>query len=217
MKKEGITLIILAVIIPIVGFAPIMDVPYQGTETYYGREPYVVREEYTTYGTPQNPIITAASVSSYTFSFTPNRSGVYYFAFDRNYKNIVSIEFNVELEWQETIAERRTEAGELAFPQQGNTHPVGPVGQAFLVSRYVTTLQTYIDINGKSNCLVKGQFTVSATYSPEVDFYVYDETDPSLDEATTYRDVTKYRQVEKQRTVTHYRKGSIYEYLRSGY
>ena len=215
MKKGGIPLIIVAAIIVVVGFAPLMDVPYQVTETYYESEPYVVQEEYVGYvGPPLNPIIAIASVSSYTFSFTPNRSGVYYFEFERYARVMAAIEFSVELEWQETIAEGQTEVVELTFTQQGNT-PLG--GHALAPRRGVRTLETYIDINGRSNSLVKGQFAVYAAYSPEVDFYVYDETDPGLDEVTRYRDVTKYRQVEKQRTVTHYGKGSIYEYLRSGY
>ncbi len=213
MKKGGIPIIIVAAIIVVVGFAPLMDVPYQSTETYYESEPYVVQEEY-------------------------------------------------------------TEVAEQTFTQQSNT-PL--MSHTFLARWGVTTFETYIDINGKSNSLVKGQFAVSAAYSPEADFYVYDETDPSqgtgtpqnpiiaiasvssytfsftpnrsgvyyfrfecyipvvrtaielnaelewqetiveTQEVTKYRDVIKYRQVEKQRTVTHYGKGSIYEYLRSGY
>ncbi|UCD21307.1 MAG: hypothetical protein JSW22_04395 [Chloroflexota bacterium] len=211
MKKRGIAIIWVAAIIVVVGFAPLMDVPYQVTQTYYESEPYVP-PDYTTYGTPQNPIIAIRSVSSHTFSFAPNCSGVYYFAFDRSCKKVAGIRLNAELEWQETIGEGHTEVSEQTLTQQRNT-PL--INQGISVGQSVATRQAYIDVDGKSNCLVKGQFTVSAAYCPEVDFYVYDETDPSLDEVTTYEDATKYRLVARHRTVTDYRKGSIYEYIRS--
>lgn len=213
MNKIIIGIVIAVAVVVVVGLVPIMDIPYQATETYYESEPYVVREEYTevqeqaviqqknaalmnhlffpyfgartfqTYidisgksnclvkgqfagqvggspevdfyvsddtdpslniGTPKNPIIAIGSVSGYTFSFVPNRSGIYYFRFEC-YIPVVrtAIQFNVELEWQETTVETQ--------------------------------------------------------------------------EVTKYRDVTKYRQVEKQRTVTRYEKGSIFAYLRSGF
>ena len=213
MKKIVIGIVIAAAVVVVVGFIPIMDVPYQVTETYYDSEPYVVREEY-------------------------------------------------------------TEVQEQAVIQQENA---ALMNHLFIPYWGARTFQTYIDISGKSNSLVKGQFAGQLGGSPEVDFYVYDDTDPSLNigtpknpiiaigsvssytfsfapnrsgiyyfrfecyipivrtaiqfnvewewqetivetqEVTEYRDVTKYRQVEKQRTVTRYKKGSIFEYLRSGF
>lgn len=59
-------------------------------------------------GTPQNPIVAIGSVSRYTFSFVPMRSGIYYFRFEC-YLPVVrtGFEFKVEMEWQETVVQTR--------------------------------------------------------------------------------------------------------------
>lgn len=47
MKKVVISIVVAVAIVLVVGFVPIMDVPYQDTETYYEDEPYQDVETYT--------------------------------------------------------------------------------------------------------------------------------------------------------------------------
>ena len=47
MKKIVISVVIVVAVVLVVGFVPLMDVPYQDTETYYEDEPYQDVETYT--------------------------------------------------------------------------------------------------------------------------------------------------------------------------
>jgi len=47
MKKIVIIIAVVLAIVLVVGFAPLMDVPYQAVETYYADEPYQDVETYT--------------------------------------------------------------------------------------------------------------------------------------------------------------------------
>jgi|GEM_PF-5453277 len=40
MKKAAVGIVVAVALVAVVGFAPLMDVPYQATETYYVDEPY---------------------------------------------------------------------------------------------------------------------------------------------------------------------------------
>jgi len=59
-------------------------------------------------GTPKNPIVAAGPVGSYTFSFVPRRTGMYYFRSEcYQARPRGDIKLHVNLEWQETVTKRQ--------------------------------------------------------------------------------------------------------------
>ena len=237
MKKIVISVVIVVAIALVVGFVPLMDVPYQVTETYYEDEPYEVTETY--YETQP---LAYEVVESYTDteSYKERRRiviggivlqdeivEVFYPIGCVTLQNKDSVfgAFAVQFTY---YAKDRSSAAQLCHPDFDFTDYLAAEDP----EAYLDTLdwdrldwEAFIffadKYDGEEDLTLEPGQMGTAKYSAEdidMDENVW-KWDYTITEGTKEvekeRTVTKYRQVEKERTVTHYKKGSILEYLRS--
>lgn len=237
MKKLVIGIVIAVAVVMVVGFVPLMDVPYQDTETYYVDEPYEVTETY--YETQP---LAYEVVESYTDTesyqerrriviggivFQDEIVEVFYpiGCVTLQNKDSVSGTFAVQFTY---YAMDRSSAAQLCHPDFDFTDYLAAEDQ----EAYLDTLdwdrldwEQFMFFADKYDgeeelTLEPGQMGIAKYGAPDIDMdedaWKWDYTiTEGTKEVEKERTVTKYRQVEKERTVTHYRKGSIFEYLRS--
>jgi len=117
------------------------------------------------------------------------------------------------------VSEQYTEVEEQAVTQQKNAVLI----DVLFVPWRTDTFPTYIDISGKSNCLVKGQF-MPQLGSPKVGFYVYDDTDPSQNIGTPENPIVAIAPVSgytfsfvPERSGTYYFRFECYGVIRTGF
>ena len=188
MKRVVISIVIVVAIILVVGFVPIMEVPYQDTEVYYVDEPYDVTETYTdtvplTYEATSY-VRDSIVVERYETIIPglPPMSGE---------KEIPIEEAWVDVKNTDDIAGIFTIHFSGISPLWGMTH----------------LLTAELEIS-------PGEVETAVCPAEYIGDWGYDIT-PGTKEVEQERTVTKYKQVEQERAVTRYRKGSIVEYLRS--
>jgi hypothetical protein len=213
VKKVVISIVIAVAVVVVVGFVPLMDVPYQATETYYEDEPYEATETYYEWED-----LTYEVIDSY------EDTGTYLY----HYKTQIG-----DLVWEGTR--------EVPFPIAKvvvrNLDDVpGEFGVSFTFYALTTATldffrETYGDddipwymgstyTSSDSIVIAPGDTGTAEATAQDIDMDEYEwKWEYTVNEPTKQvemeRTVTKYRQVEKQRSVTHYKKGSIFEYLRS--
>ena len=197
MKKTIIGIVIVAAIVLVGVFVPVLEVPYtvtveyQDTETYYEDEPYEVVETYT---------------ETVPLDYEVIRSEAY----------VQGITFHASVE----VRNRDTVAGEF------NVGLMVVYGCTFISpgSIHITSYTVLDDeaLHLAPNAKMTATFTVAndEPVSCDVNSWSYDIL-PSTKDVEKERTVTEYRQVEKERTVTkereetHYKRVPVFEYLRS--
>lgn len=201
MKKIVIGIVIVAAFVVVVGFVPLMDIPYETTETYYVDEPYEVIETYFETEPLEYHIITSSHgyamenlpmgaeppccFVSITLLNTDTVSGTFIIRFYTTVKCLITIaedRFSFVSEDYQDDEELYLEPGEIGTMEKYWTEVDIPTG---------------VDMLDECGCMwTMPDVTGSKTIERE-------------------RTVTKYRQVERERTITRYKKGSIFQYLRS--
>ena len=237
MKKTIVSVVIVVAIALIVGFVPLLDVPYQDTETYYMDEPYEATETYY-----EREPIAYEVVESYTDrgSYLERRRIVIGGTVFQDEivevlypvgcvtlqnKDSVSGTFAVQFTYH---AKDRSSAAQLCHPDFDFADYLAAEDQ----EAYLDTLDWnrldweqcmfFADrYDGEEELTLEPGQVGTAKYSAQgidmdEDVWKWDYTIiEGTKEVEKERTVTKYRQVEQERTVTHYKKGSIFEYLRS--
>lgn len=212
MKKIAISIAIVVAVVLVVGFAPLMDVPYQAAETYYEDEPYEVREAYYEWEPLHYEVI-----DSY------EDTGTYLY----HYRTQIG-----DLVWEGT-REVPYPIAKVVIRNMDDVPGEFGVSFAFRVLTKATFdffRQTYgVDIpwemgsthtSGDSILIMPGDTGTAAGIAQDIDMdahewkWEYTITEP-VKQVEMERTVTKHRQVERQRTVTRCSRGSIFEYLRS--
>ena len=187
MKKIVISVVIVVAIALVVGFVPIMEVPYQDTETYYENESYNATETYT------EAVPLSFETNDYVKADT----------IKEHHQIIIG-----GIVFQDEIVEVPIQ---VACVEVENTDEVaGNFTVSFsgfepMFEEYSLTTILSLGI---------GEQKTAECPAESIDNWSYEVT-PSTKEVEAERTVIKYRQVEKERTVTHYKKGSIFEYLHS--
>ena len=189
MKKAVITILVIVAIVLVVGFVPIVDVPYQDTETYYVDEPYEVVETYT--GTMPLSYESTGYVKDDVVKEvnTLNIGGWV----TQSVKETPIKVACVDVKNTDTIAGSFTIYFSGIIPLFGVT----------------PALTKKLDLSPD-----EVKTAVCPADSAEIGDWSY-TIEPDTKEVEMERTVTKYRQVEQERLVTHYKKGSIFEYLLS--
>ena len=237
MKRVVIGIVIVVAIVLVVGFVPLMDVPYQDTETYYVDEPYEVTETYY-----ETELLDYEVVESYTETdsymtryqiviggivFQDEIVEVFYPIGCVTLQNgdSVSGTFAVQFIY---YAMDRSSAAQLCHPDFDFTDYLAAEDQ----EAYLDTLDWDIldweafiffadKYDGEEELPLEPGQMGTAKYSAQginmdEDMWKWDYTiTEGTKEVEKERTVTKYRQVEQERLVTHYKKGSIFEYLLS--
>ncbi len=197
MKKVIISMGIVAAVVVVGVFVPIVEVPYrvtveyEDTETYYEAEPYEVVETYTeTVPLDYEVVKSEAYVQGTTF----------FGSVEVRNKDSTSGVFTVDF----------LVVYGCTFISPGSIH---------ITSHYVPHQEElHLAPNGKKTATVTVDNDDPA--SCDVDSWNYDVI-PSTKEVEKERTVIEYKQVEKERTVarereeTHYKRVPIFEYLRS--
>lgn len=176
MKKALVAIVIAAIVVLLVGFAPLVDVPYQAIETYYVPELQLVTANFT------EKVEIAVEVVEHAFvdDGLPSVQGKV-----RNTGNQTLYSADVAI-WVEYYSDR--------FP--------------------------YLMLSAKG-----GLDPIPTTFEPgEIrDFSVLVAEGVSSYEVmptathTLEKETGGYRYVKQERTVIRYKRGSIFEYLRSGF
>jgi hypothetical protein len=213
MKKVVISIVIVVAVVLVVGFAPLMDVPYQDTETYYVDEPYEATETYYEWED-----LTYEVIDSY------EDTGTYLY----HYKTQIG-----DLVWEGT----RQVPFPIATVVVRNSDDVpGEFGVSFtFYALSKSTLdffrETYGDDdipwemgstyrNSDSIMIEPGDTGTAEGMAQDIDMdnyewkWEYSITEP-MKQVEMERTVTRYRQVQRERAVTRYERGSIFEYLQS--
>jgi hypothetical protein len=239
MKKIVISVAIVVAIALVVGFVPIVEVPYQDTETYYEDEPYEATETY--YETQP---LAYEVVESYndTESYQERRRiviggivfqdeivDVFYPVGYVTLKNTDTIDgvFGINFTFYAVDKSDTAIAGQGLPDFNFEDYLAAEDPDSYLATRNWDNLdwdkvmifcQQY---NGQENTTLQPTEVATVSYSVQdidIDKMAwkgeYTIADPTK-AVEKERTVTKYRQVEKERTVTRYKKGSIFEYLRS--
>ena len=237
MKKVVISIVIVVAIALVAGLVPLMDVPYQDTETYYVDEPYEATEIY--YDTEP---LAYEVVESYTDTesylerrriviggivFQDEIVEVFYPIGCVKIQNRDSVDgaFSAHLTfyWLD-----RHDAAQLCHPDFDFTDYLAAEDQ----EAYLDTLDWdrldweqfmfFADkYDGEEELTLEPSQMDTAKYSAQdidmdEDVWKWDYTiTEGTKQVEKERAVTKYRQVERERPVTLYKKGSIFEYLRS--
>ena len=176
MKKAVTAIVIAVVVILVVGFAPLVDVPYQAIETYYVPELYRVTANFT------EKVEIAVEVVEHAFvgDVLPSVQGKV-----RNTGNQTLYSADVAI-WVEYYTDRFPY---LMLSSRGGLDPVP------------TTFEPG-EIRDFSVLVAEG-----------VSSY---EVIPTATQ-TLEKEIGGYRYVRQERAVTRYKRGSIFEYLRSGF
>jgi hypothetical protein len=194
MKKVVIGVVIVVAIVVVVGFVPLMDVPYQVTETYYENEPYQDVETYNETEPLEYHIVEyheGYAMENLPIGAKPPCAWAIITLLNTD---IVSgtfiVHFYLTVEFLTSIGEDRFDF--VSQDYQDSKELYLEPGEIGTWEKYWTE----IDLAPEDNCLWRYEVTGSKTIEKQ-------------------RTVTKYREVQRERTVTHYKKGSIFEYLRS--
>jgi hypothetical protein len=238
MKRAVIGITITVAVALIVGFAPLMDVPYEATETYYEDEPYEATETY--YETEPLAYEVVESHTD-TESYQERRQivigGIVFQdeIVDVSYpvscvtlknKDDVSGIFAVQFT---CYAMDRSTAAQLCHPDfDFDEYLAAEDQEAYLDSldwdkldlgQFTFFADQYDGEEGELS-LEPGEMGTARYSAQDIDLseqvwrWDYKITEGTK-EVEKERTVTEYHQVEKERTVTRYEKGSIFEYLRS--
>jgi hypothetical protein len=239
VKKVVIGIVIAVAVVVVVGFVPLMDVPYQVTETYYVDEPYEATETY--YETQP---LTYDVVKSYTdkgsyqerrriviggIVFQDEIVTVFYPVGYVAVKNTDTIDgiFGINFTFYAVDKSDAAIAGQGLPDFNFEDYLAAEDPDSYLASRNWDNLdwdKVMIfceQYNGQENTTLQASEIATVSYSvQDIDIvkmawkWDYTITEPTK-MVEKERTVTKYRQVEQERLVTHYKKGSIFEYLRS--
>ena len=185
MKKIVIAIVIAVALVVVVGFVPLMDVPYQATETYYVDEPYEVTENYT-----DTVPLTYEVLKSYVYEDT------YTYHWRTDIGGIVG----------EGTREVPIQVAGVDIKNTDDTAGTFSISFSGFTPLFFSSTALNLSPGEKK--------MASCPCEYNIDNWSYYVT-PDTKQVEKERTVTKYRQVQKQRTVTHYKKGSIFEYLRS--
>ena|GEM_PF-3004424 len=186
--KEVAVGIVVAVTIFVVGFAPLVDVPYQDAETYYVDEPYDAIETY----------ISTVPLTYEATSYVRDSVVV------ERYETIIPGLPPMSGEKEVPIKE--------AWVDVENTDDVPGV---FIVHfSGLSPLWGMTHLLTAELEVFPGEVGAAVCPAEHIGDWHYDIS-PSTKEIEKQRTVTRYRQVEEERLVTRYKKGSIIEYLRS--
>lgn len=235
MSKAIIGIVVAVAAILVVGFVPLMNLPYQDTETYYENEPYEATETY--YETqPLTYEVTESYADTESYQerrrvviggivFQDEIVEVFYpiGCVALQNKDSVSGTFAVQFTY---YAMDRSSAAQLCHPDFDFTDYLDAEDQ----EAYLDTLdwdrldwEQFVFFADKYDgegelTLEPGQMDTVKYSAQDVDMdedvwkWEYAITEPTKT-VEKERTVTKYRQVERERTVTRYKKGSIFEYL----
>lgn len=239
MKKVVIGIVIAVAVVLVVGFVPLMDVPYQVTENYYEDEPYEATETY--YETQP---LTYEVVKSYTDTgsyqerrriviggivFQDEIVTVFYPVGYVTVKNTDTVDgmFGINFTFYAVDKSDAAIAGQGLPDFDFEDYLAAEDPDAYLANRDWDNLdwdkvmifsEQYSE---QKSTTVQPSGVATVSYSvQDIDIdkmalkWEYTITDPTKS-VEKERTVTKYRQVEKERTVTRYKKGSVFEYLRS--
>ena len=239
MKKIVIPIVIAVAIIVVVGFVPLMDVPYEDTETYYVDEPYEATETY--YETQP---LTYEVVESYTDTesyqerrriviggivFQDEIVDVFYPVGYVTVKNTDTVDgaFIIHFTFHAVDKSTAAIAGQGLPDFNFEDYMAAEDPDSYLASRNWDDLDwdavmifcEQYDGHESTTLQPAGIGTVSYSVQDiDIDEMAW-KWEYTINEPSKYvemeRTVTKYRQVERERTVTRYNKGSIFEYLRS--
>ena len=207
MKKIVISVVIVAAIVLVVGFVPLIEVPYpvtvqyQDTETYYVQEPY--QETIEILVPLQYQVVTGGGSHYVQYRTIMNRDEVAgYFAF-RQTIYVIDKDDWLDIEWERQQGINidydsdprftRYDLEEIIYLEPGETGTVTWDAQ---------------EIDGRPDTEI---WVEGFGLSPEI---VPDEKIVE-DTVTKYKQVEKERAVTKERTETHHKKVPILEYLRS--
>ena len=185
MKKVVIGIVIVVAVVMVVGFVPLMDVPYQDTETYYVDEPYEVTETYT------KAVPLSFETNDYVKADTIKEHHQIIIGGIVFQDEIVEVPIQVACVEVENTDEV---AGNFTVSFSGFEPMFGEYSLTTILSLGI------------------GEQKTAECPAESIDNWSYEVT-PSTKEVEAERTVTKYRQVERERTVTRYKKGSIFEYL----
>jgi hypothetical protein len=239
MKKTVIGIVIAVAIVLVIGFAPLMDVPYQVTETYYEDEPYEATE---TYNETQSLAYEVVESHTGTQSYQERRRiviggivfqdeivDVFYPAGYVTLRNTDTVDglFGIQFAFYAVDKSDAAIAGQGLPDFDFEDYLAAEDPDSYLVNRNWDTLdwdKVMIfceQYDGQENTTLQPSEIATVSYSvQDIDIdkmawkWEYTITEPT-NTVEKERTVTKYRQVEKERTVTHHEKGSIFEYLRS--
>jgi len=213
MKKIVISIAVVVAVVLIIGFAPLMDVPYQEIETYYVDEPYEAMETY---------IDTMPLSYKIVKSYTDLES----YEVWRMVAGKVKIFFPIGC-----VVVKNTDSGIGTVNIQFTFYQLTESMAQFLVEALGESKDEVVKTGGSKkydsgNLTLEPGETGTIRYSFEnaiedklvFDYYLWD-WEYTVTQATKpvemERTITKYRQVEQERTVTRYKKGSIFQYLLS--
>lgn len=239
MKKIVISVVIVVAIAVFVGFVPIMDVPYQDTETYYVDEPYEATETYyETQSLAYEVMQSYTDTESYQerrriviggIVFQDEVVDVFYPVGYVTVKNTDTVDgiFGINFTFYAVDKTDAAVAGQGLPDFNFEEYLAAEDPDSYLANRSWDSLdwdKVMIfceQYDGQENTTLQPGEVGTVSYSvQDIDIdkmawkWEYTITDPTKT-VEKERTVTKYRQVERERTVTHYKKGSIFEYLRS--
>lgn len=239
MKKVVIPIVIVVAIIVVVGFVPLMNVPYQDTETYYVDEPYEATETYY-----EEQPLTYEVVEYYTDTesyeerrriviggivFQDEIVDVFYPVGYVTVKNTDTVDgvFGIQFTFHAVDKSTAAIAGQGLPDFNFEDYLAAEDPDSYLASRNWDDLDWDAvmifceQYNGQKSTTLQPTEVATVSYSvQDIDIdkvawkWEYTITE-STKQVEMERTVTKYRQVERERTVTRYKKGSIFEYLRS--
>lgn len=241
MKKVVIGIVIAVAVILVVGFVPLMDVPYQDTETYYVDEPYEARETYY-----EAQPLSYEVVESYTDTesyqerrriviggvvFQDELVDVFYPVGYVTVKNTDTVDglFSVQFTFHAVDKSSAAIAGQGLPDFDFEDYLAAEDPDYYLATRSWDDLDWDAvmifceQYDGQKSTALQPGGVATVSYSvQDIDIdsmawkWEYAVT-ASTKEVEMERTVTKYRQVERERTVTSYKKGSIFAYLRSSF
>lgn len=196
MKKIVISIVIVVAVVLVVGFVPLMDVPYQDTESYYEDEPYEATETY--YETEPLQYHVVQYQQGYAMEDLP-----------------IGIEHSCP--WVSlTVLNTDTVSETFTVYFYITVECLTPVAEDrfdFTSNDYQDSIELYLE-PGEIGTVEKYWGEVGIAPHPcGGSYWGYEVTGSKTIEKQ--RTVTKYRQVQRERAVTCYKKGSIFEYLRS--
>lgn len=188
MKKVVIPIVIVVAIVLVVGFVPLIDVPYQDTESYYVDEPYEATETYVeTVPLSYEVVKSYVYEDTYTYHWTTDIGGLT----GEGTKEVPIQVAGVDIKNTDDIA---------------GTFTVSFSGLTPLFHFDGFTVDLNLSPGEKKTASCPSEYDIH-----DWNYYVT----PDTKEMEKERAVTRYRQVERERTVTRYKRGSIFEYLRS--
>lgn len=239
MKKVVLPIVIVVAVVVIVGFAPLMDVPYQASETYYENEPYEATETY--YETqPLAYEVTESYTDTESYQerrriviggivFQDEIVDVFYPVGYVTVKNMDTVDgsFGVQFTFYAVDKSTAAIAGQGLPDFDFEDYIAAEDPGSYLANcdwdnlDWDSVMIFSEQYNGQEYATLEPDEVATVSYSvQDIDIdsmawkWSYTVAEGTK-EVERQRTVAASRQVESERTVTRYQKGSIFEYLRS--